>query len=423
MLFLLLSACRSPGPVALEVGKLPPAKDSEIQDSEVEEIPGADSADSDPPDSEPPVPSWPQGCDDIYDPDQVQDFELTFSPAEWRGIQNDCQNGVQQYRPVTFGYDGQSYAAMARLRGNWTWNCEKMQFNISFNEEDPDARFRGLRKVVLDAPWYDWTMLHERLAFSLFERRGLPYSCANSARLTIGGQYYGLYNNVERIDREYLERNFEDPTGNLYQAGSELKTNEDIGDVGDLTALQNATTVDEIAALVDLDQAVAEWATEAIIPAMDNYWAGVEINYYLYDAPGRGFVYLPYDMDLSFGDSRYSDGSLVWPDSLRSDPITYEHYGWLKEELFMRVLADEFWCNRFVEELQISRNSFVPADMHAQVDAWDDQIRDSLDQDARKPYSIRGHDAAVQELKQFIEDRAAFVDAWLAEGGHCPARW
>ncbi|HND31086.1 MAG TPA: CotH kinase family protein [Myxococcota bacterium] len=422
---LLLAACRSPGPVLLEVGESSPGKDSQREDSEIDEIPGSDSdpADSDRPDTEPPAPTWPQACDDIYDPDQLQEFDLTFTPADWRGLQSDCQNGVQQYRPVSFGYDGQSYDAMVRLKGNWSWNCDKMQFVISFNEADPDARFRGLRKVMLDAPWYDWTLLHERLAFALFERRGLAYSCANSARLNIDGAYYGLYTNVERIDREYLERNFEDPTGNLYQGGSELKTNEDVGDTQSLVALQNASTVAEIDALVDLDQAVAEWATEAMIPAMDNYWAGVEINYYLYDAPGQGFVYLPYDMDLSFGDSRYGDGSLVWPDTLESDPITYEHYGWRKEELVKRVLGNEAWCNRFVEELQKSRDAFVPAELQAQVESWDSQIHDALDADPRKSFSTRGHDQAVAELKQFMEDRAAFVDAWLAQGGHCPARW
>ena len=60
--------------------------------------------------------------------------------------------------------------------------------------------------------------------------------------------------------------------------------------------------------------------------------------------------------------------------------------------------------------------------MQAQVDAWNSQIRDALDQVPRKSYSTRGHGQAVTELKQFMEDRAAFVDARLAEGGHCPAR-
>jgi hypothetical protein len=365
--------------------------------------------------------TWPKACADVYDPDVLPTFDLTFAPEQLAGLQADCAGGVQQYRPVTFTYDGEAVPAMARLKGNWSWTCDKMQFVISFNELDPDGRFHGLRKIVLDAPWYDWTLLHERVAFPIFAARGLPYSCVNNARLTIDGQYYGLYANLERIDREYLERNFEEPDGNLYQAGVELKTNEDVGDTSDLAALNGAATLDELGQRMDLDQAVAEWATEAMIPAMDNYWAGVEINHYLYSHPSRGFLYLPYDLDISFGDSGYPGGGLIWPESVASDPITYQHPGWLKEERVKWVLSDPFWCERFVEELTLSRAAYSPVALRAQVDAWSAQIAQALADDPRKPFSTGAHDAAISAMKDFFQARADFVDQWLAQGGHCPA--
>ena len=346
-----------------------------------------------------------------------------MSDAELDGLQSDCEQGLQNYRPVEFSYDGETVDAMVRLKGNWSWSCEKYQFVISFNEVDPAGRFHGLRKIMLDAPWYDRTLLHERLAFPLFAALGLPYSCVNSARVMLNGAYYGLYSNVERIDQEYLERNFEESEGNLYQGGSELKTNEAANDTTNRDALFAATTVEELDALMDLDQAVAEWAAEAMIPAMDNYWAGVEINYYLYDHPSRGFVYLPYDLDISFGDSAYGDGSLVWPDTLSSDPITYEHPGWLKEPLLQIVLADPTWCERFVEELGNARAAYSPEGMAAQLAEWDAQIADAVAQDQHKTFSTADHDAAVAELQEFFAARAEVVDAWLAEGDHCPAQW
>jgi hypothetical protein len=365
--------------------------------------------------------TWPKACADLYDPDLLPSFDLTFTDEAWSGLRAACSAGSQEYFPVDFSYDGETVAAMARLKGNWSWSCEKLQFIISFNEEDPEGRFHGQRKLMLDAPWYDRTLMHERIAFPLFERLGLPYSCVNNARLTVNGDYYGIYANIERIDHEYLERHFEESEGNLYQGGTELKTNEDIGDTSNLLALQAATTVEELELLMDLDQAVAEWAAEAMLPAMDNYWAGVEINYYLYDHPSRGFVYLPYDLDLSFGDGAYSDGSLVWPNAVHSDPITYEHYGWRKEALFLLVLADPAWCARFVEELTLARAAYSPEEMSAQVAHWDAQIAASVAEDTRKPYPTGAHTTAVTSLQSFFGERAAVVDAWLAEGGHCPS--
>lgn len=367
--------------------------------------------------------TWPQPCGDLYAQDLLPTFELTITPQELQGMQSDCQDGIQSYRPIEFTYGGETVAAMARLKGNWTWSCDKYQFVISFNEVDPDARFHGLRKIVLDAPWYDHSMMHERLAFPLFESLGLPYSCVNNARVVINGEYYGLYANLERIDREYLERNFEEPDGNLYKGGAELVTNEDMPDTTRLDALYAASSVDELAMLIDLDQAVAEWAAEAMLPAMDNYWAGVEINYYLYDHPSRGFVYLPYDLDISFGDAAYGDGSLLWPDSATADPITHEHGGWGKEAIVMMVLADPVWCDRFVEALTAARMAYSPDAMSASIDAWEAQIADALADDPNRPYSVADHETALERLHAFLPERAAFVDDWLAEGGHCPAQW
>ncbi|MDP2314050.1 MAG: CotH kinase family protein [Pseudomonadota bacterium] len=369
------------------------------------------------------VETWPQACPDLYDPDLLPVFALEFSPEAWSGIRSDCNNGAQTYRPVELTYEGETVAAMARLKGNWSWSCDKLQFVVSFNEEDPAGRFHGQRKLMFDAPWYDRTFLHERLAFPLFAARGLPYSCVNNAKLVVNGEYYGLYANLERIDEEYLERHFEESDGNLYQGGSELKTNETLADTSRLEALRAATTVAEIDALVDLDQAVAEWATEAMIPALDNYWAGVEINYYLYDHPSRGFLYLPYDLDISFGDAAYTSGELIWPGAATVDPLTYEHYGWQKEALVELVLSDPVWCERFVEELVLARSVFSPEALAAQVDAWDAQVGEALADDAHKPFSTADHAAAVAQLKLFLDTRAAFVDDWIAQGGHCPASW
>jgi hypothetical protein len=369
------------------------------------------------------LPSWPQPCADLYAQDSLPTFTLDFTPADWQALQWDCEQGGQNYFPVEFGYAGESVAAMARLKGNWSYDCNKYQFVISFNEQDPNGRFHGLRKIMLDAPWYEQSFLHERVAFPLFEALGLPYSCVNNARLDINGAYYGLYVNVERIDQEYLERNFEAPEGNLYQGGVELKTNELENDTSRRDALFAATSVDEIAALMDLDQAVAEWAAEAMLPALDNYWAGVEINYYLYDHPTRGFVYLPYDLDIAFGDNAYGDGSLLWPGAEFIDPITYEHPGWLKEPLMQIVLSDTYWCERFVEALGHARAAYDPDAMAEQVSAWADQIEAALLADPHKTFPSSDHTIAIDRLEAFFADRAEFVDAWLAQGNHCPGPW
>ena len=367
------------------------------------------------------VGAWPRACADVYDPATLGEIDLEFEPADWAAISADLAAGVKRYHPVQIHYGNETVPALVRLKGNWSWSTDKMQFLIAFDEDG--GRFHGLRKLSLDAPWYDRTLLHERLAFPLFAALGLPSSCVNHLRVNIDGVYYGVYSNTERIDREYLERNFAEPDGNLYEAWNELETNESTADTSRLNDLKNAQTVDQLATLVDLDQAVSEWAVEAMIPASDNYWAGVEINYYLYDHPSRGFLWLPYDLDAAFGDSAYSDGSLVYPDAVTADPITWENDYWLKEPLVKIVLADPTWCGRFADAVRRARAQFDPKELTTRIDTWDNQIAEALAEDPHRTCSLDQHAAAVEELRAFVVARAAFVDEWLAVGSECPARW
>jgi len=431
MLIAVLVACHASSP---EVR--PPADDTGVSTTPPDDTAPTDSTDSTttvptdstgtdstPTDSTPPAPEFPEECSSIYDPDVLATVSLTFAEEDWAAMGRDCRNGAQEYRPVRVSWDGEEVDAMIRLKGNWSWSCDKYQWVISFNEVDPDARFHGLRKTIIDAPWYDQTFLHERMAFPLFAARGLPYSCVNNVRVEVNGEYYGLYANVEKPDREYLERHYPDPDGNLYQAGWELETNEETGDTTRRDALYAATTAAEIAALINVDETLAEWAMEAMVPAMDNYWAGVDINYYIYDNPDAGFEWLPYDLDISFGDAAYTSGDVIWPESATVDPITWQHSGWGKEALFMTLLSDPAMCARFVEEVAAARAVYDPDAMAVQLDAWADQIAAAAAEDRRKPFSTEAHTYSVAQLRAFFQERADHVDAWLAAGGQCPVRW
>jgi hypothetical protein len=375
--------------------------------------------------------TYPKACSDIYDPAKVPVFELEIAPDQMTQLERDCEDEVKAWRPATFRYGAETASVMVRLKGNWSWRCEKKQFLISFNEIDPNGRFHGVRKIVLDAPWYDPAALAERLGFSFMRRHGTFWSCANHAKLMLNGSYYGLYSNVERLDKEYLQRHFPDAEaeGNLYDGGEELTTNETLNDVSRRDALFAAAddfaTVD---AMVDLDAAIRVWAGSAMLPDPDSYWAGVEINWYLYDHPTRGFIWFPYDMDLTMrqGEMNSQESSVdirALPEFVQADPLTYEHPDWGREELFRTVLENPTGCSRFLDELRRARSAYDVALMTNEIDTWAAQIADGVAQDPHKLYSNQDHLDAIAMLKSFIPARAAFVDGWL-QSATCPVtRW
>jgi hypothetical protein len=370
--------------------------------------------------------TYPKPCSDLYDDNVLPSFELEIAPADLQAIETDCSAKVKAYHPATLKYGNETVSAMVRLKGNWSWRCDKKQYLISFNETDSAGRFHGLRKIVLDAPWYDPTLLAERVGFSFMRRVGAHWSCVNNAKLYVNGEYQGLYVNVERIDKEYLQRHFSDADaeGNLYDGGSELRTNETLGDVSRRDALMKATDIQTIDAMSDLDEAVRYWATSAILPDVDSYWAGVEINYFLYDHPTRGFLWFPYDMDMtllvgSLNSSRSSVTIGSVDGVIKADPFTYENSHWLKERLFKVALSDAHWCGRYLEELKAARAVYDATAMSAQIDVWAAQIAEAVEADPRKPYSNADHLNAVATMKSNITKRLAFVDEWL-KTATCP---
>jgi hypothetical protein len=370
--------------------------------------------------------TFPRPCSDLYDENLLPSFSLEIAPADIQAMATDCSNEAKVYRPATLKYGTESVSAMVRLKGNWSWRCDKMQYVISFNETDPKGRFHGLRKIVLDAPWYDPTLLAERLGFSFMRRAGANWSCVNNAKLFINNEYQGLYVNVERIDKEYLQRHFTDieAEGNLYDGGEELRTNETLGDVSRRDALMKATDLQTIDSLSDLDQAVKYLANSAILPDIDSYWAGVEINYFLYDHPTRGFLWFPYDMDMTLQvgvlNSSKSTMTIGSADTvIKADPFTYQNSHWLKERLVKVVLSDAHWCGRFIEELKAARAVYDATSMSAQVDTWESQIADAVATDPHKNFSNADHTKAVTTLKANMEQRLAFIDSWLTTAT-CP---
>ncbi len=240
-----------------------------------------DAADAAP---EPELRPIDDGCSDLYSQEILPRFYVEIEDAEWAAIQDEFAHPreresaglpLKPYHPVrAFRYEDEVLEdTMIRLKGNphFSWRPPKMQFVISFRQYDRSGRFHGLRKLNLDAPWYDRTLIRERVALSFLREAGMPASCANNALLFVNGQFYGLYVNKEHVDKEFLERNFDDPEGNLYMYGFELKTNEREADVARKDALWATQTIQEFESFVDRAQVVMEWAAEAMLPHVDDF--------------------------------------------------------------------------------------------------------------------------------------------------------
>jgi spore coat protein CotH len=358
----------------------------------------------------------PRPCPTLYDPDILPEFSIEISSAEWMALQFEYNNGgygpskteLKPYHPLdTFEYDGEVITnAEIRLKG-WPgsyvdWG--KMQFVIRFNGVDSAGRFQGLRRLALDSPYYEDSLLRERLSLTYFHQDlGLPGSCVNSARLVVNGQYYGLYTNIEYPDEELLERLFGNngpDEGYLYKyiAGFGWKLKEG-GEEDDLTAIDELFATYElgpIQKIIDVEHHLRFAAAEAVLPNEDNYFVG-SINYVWYQHPSRGWMLLPWDHDWSFYSAELDP---------RDPP-----FSWLNEHLW--VLVHSPLSTDYDIALKEAIDGYDPALFSERLQRWAAQVRPSANADFSLP--IGEFDAEVARLDAFFWERQEYLADLFSE--------
>jgi hypothetical protein len=362
----------------------------------------------------------PGACADIFDEALVPTFELEIAASDWDALVDEYQNAqkyldagipLKQYRPAVFRYQDELHEdAFVRLRGNpcCSWGGSKLQLAVAFNRVDKKKRFHGLRKILLDAPPYDPSLMRDAIGYRTMRELGLPAPCSNHARLVVNGQYHGLFSHVEAPDKELLQRYFgDDDEGNLYKYDWtyqkwEKKTNGSSPDMSDLDALLGVADLATFEALADVDQFVAGLGAEAVVPDNDGLWVG-SINYLLYKHPKRGFLYIPWDMDF-WGEATMDPLAAGNPEG---SYYSFRVFGLLRDDPARR--AD------FVASVGSARAAYDPAKLQAWIDAAAARIAPHVQADVNRPFTYEEHVGDVAILRGFVAERAAFVDAWLAQ--------
>lgn len=196
----------------------------------------------------------------------------------------------------------------------------------------------GSRYLTLNNSIQDVSYLRQPLGYKLFELAGLPHSRCNFARVLVNGTPIGqgvpgvnspgTFVNVEPIMPRYIERNFGNMKGNLY----EIEHKDDFVDgrfsfigVESLSKFEDKAdlrvAIDHIAAhglagasqVFDLDQFIKVYAMEFFLKHWDGYSRNTN-NTYVYNdvdavaAPGVGdvkFKMIPWGIDQTLKPDRH----------------------------------------------------------------------------------------------------------------------
>jgi spore coat protein CotH len=225
------------------------------------------------------------------------------------------------YVEGTLVFDGRSYGPVGvRLKGVQSFETidKKPSLRINVNKYAPDAEFFGLSDMTWNNMHSDYSMMHERMAYWVARRSGIPASRCNHALITVNGEFFGLYANVETIKKKMIGRWFSDNTGPLFEAtdvellAKDVPKFELVTGPDDRSLLQGAAealgkpSADEaitaVSAFVNMEEFLQFWAVEAMVAQFDAMpYSDPGDDYYAYADPTSGRLsFIPSGIDEAF---------------------------------------------------------------------------------------------------------------------------
>lgn len=265
----------------------------------------------------------------FFDPSVIQAVEIELSQEGIRAL----NGGDDEYQHADVTINGTVfYDVGVRLKGSSTYmdlDCGdgycKAGFKIKLNEFVEDQRYGDIERVTLNNMYTDYTQSKEVIVYDLLNQHSQLASRASYARVTLNGEAWGLYTNIESADERWLRRRFEDDEGEFWgtaasygdfygpylDTGWVSKSGE--GDMARIEALTAALDVyqgdffGELGELVNVDQWLDYWGWTAAVGNYDGYPYTVN-DVLIYEDPtdkGR-FVFAPWGTDESWDEVQVS---------------------------------------------------------------------------------------------------------------------
>jgi len=284
----------------------------------------------------------PEGCAvvDPFDPELLMEFEISMTQADWNALRLEPRELQDLFPPVCplapaetpFEYfqgditvNGIPVPNVALRKKGFlgSVNSTRPSFRIKVDEFDDNQRVFGLEDITLNNLNQDPSRIKTCLAYKVFHDAGIKAPRCNFAHVRVtheGGTVdLGIYAHVESIKSAFLQRNFGNSSGNLYEGSIsdlrpgmveyyEIKNNEESNDTTDIWRFANelyysprADLLTTIGQHLDVDEFLTFWATEALVGHWDGY-AGDRNNHHIYVDPSNGlFRFIPWGPDDTFG--------------------------------------------------------------------------------------------------------------------------
>lgn len=96
-------------------------------------------------------------------------------------------------------------------------DTDRYSFKLEFDHYVEGQTCLGLDKLILNNNYADATNMKEALVYDMYQYLGADASLYNYAKISVNGEYWGLYLALEAVEDSFLMRNYGTADGSLYK--------------------------------------------------------------------------------------------------------------------------------------------------------------------------------------------------------------
>jgi hypothetical protein len=377
----------------------------------------------------------------LYEKDSLRNLHVDFYTPNYHSILVDSFFLNPKYRiPAMITLNGISYDSVGvRYKGNSTFclpndaGNPKLPYNIDMNYFVSGQKLLGYKKLKLPNAWLDATFAKEFAAAKIY-RNYLPSPEVNLIKLYVQGNYLGVYVNTESINKQFLNKHFDEKSGalfkcdpvqmfcdnstasgapdlnwlgydsTLYYDSYTLKSEKGWEELLDLINTLN-NNFSEIDSVLNVDRVLWAFAVNSAICNLDTYNGYYLHNYYLYQTKDGLFQMIPWDLDNSFLGAILGFTS---PTTLYERDPYYGDDPTIGRPLLAQLLNNPLYRNIYTAHLRtVINESLDTAVIRGGINQLQALAHNAVDADQNKNYS----------LSEYYDNVENHLGLWWRNGG------
>jgi len=314
--------------------------------------------------------------DAFYDPGTIHEIRIHFREHTWRHILDSLFKAAGDNGKLTgdVTIDGHFLpGAGIRYKGYSSYNENEIKnpFNIDLDYHIKNQNHLDHVKIKLSNVIHDPSFVREVLSYEI-ARNYLPSPEAGFANLYVNDTLIGLYTNVEAVDQKFLLKHWGNDQNSFFK-GEPLKLQYPFGDNANLALTHGSDSggyipyynmesaagwnnlynlisrldmgADSAAGILNIDRALWMHAFNEALLNLDSY-IGYSQNFYLYKDENGRFNPILWDLNMSFGSFRDSDGSthflgLTIPEAEKLDPLALMDFAVSPRPLMTKLFSND----------------------------------------------------------------------------------